>query len=94
MLNYERSASRHEAGCEGRFQVFAEINLNQSARHPSFSTEVTQMMPDQLARQEQIARRLEQSLRLLRCANDPTTTERIARLIDDLEHERAEEKEK
>jgi hypothetical protein len=52
------------------------------------------MMPDQLARQEQIARRLEQSQRLLRGANDPTTTQRISKLIGDLEHERSEEKEK
>jgi preprotein translocase subunit Sss1 len=52
------------------------------------------MMPDQLARQEQIARRLEQSKRLLRDAKDPTTNERIGKLIGDLEHEQAEEKEK
>jgi hypothetical protein len=52
------------------------------------------MMPDQLARQEQIARRLEQSRRLLRGANDPATTERIGKLIGDLEHEQAEESEK
>ncbi|WP_426608964.1 hypothetical protein [Bradyrhizobium sp. McL0616] len=52
------------------------------------------MMPDQLARQEQIALRLEQSKRLLRGALDPTTTERIGKLISDLEHEQVEEKEK
>lgn len=52
------------------------------------------MMPDQLARQEQIAIRLEQSRRLLQNANDPTTAERIGKLIGDLEHEQAEEKEK
>jgi hypothetical protein len=52
------------------------------------------MMPDQLARQEEIARRLEQSKRLLQGANDPKTTERIGKLIGDLEHEQAEEKEK
>lgn len=51
------------------------------------------MMPDQLARQEQIARRLEQSKRLLRGANDPTTSERIGKLIDDLELEKMEEAE-
>ncbi|MGY4346071.1 hypothetical protein ACVWXM_002538 [Bradyrhizobium sp. GM7.3] len=45
------------------------------------------MMQDQLARQEQIAIRLEQSKRLQRKANDPTTTERIGKLIGDLEHE-------
>ena len=38
------------------------------------------MMPDQLARQEQIALRLEQSKRLLRGTHDPTTTERIGKL--------------
>ncbi|MEH2490429.1 MULTISPECIES: hypothetical protein [Bradyrhizobium] len=52
------------------------------------------MMPDQLARQEQIAVRLAQSKRLLKAVNDPTTTERIGKLISDLEHEQAEEKEK
>jgi hypothetical protein len=52
------------------------------------------MMPDQLARQEQIALRLEQSKRLLRGTHDPTTTERIGKLISDLEHEQVEEKEK
>lgn len=52
------------------------------------------MMPDQLARQEQIAVRLEQSKRLLRGANDPRTTQRIGRLIGELEREQAEEKEK
>jgi hypothetical protein len=52
------------------------------------------MMPDQLARQEQIALRLEQSRRLLRDTNDATTTERIGKLIGDLEHEQAEGKEK
>lgn len=52
------------------------------------------MMPDQLARQEQIQRRLEQSRRLLKGANDPTTTDRMGKLIDDLEHERVEEREK
>jgi len=46
------------------------------------------MMPDQLARQEQIARRLEQSKRLLRSVRDNATSERIGRLIGDLEHER------
>jgi hypothetical protein len=39
------------------------------------------MMPDPLARQEQIARRLEQSTRFMQGANDPTTTERIWKLI-------------
>lgn len=46
------------------------------------------MMPDQLARQEEIARRLEQSKRLLRDTNDATTVVRIGRLIEDLELER------
>jgi hypothetical protein len=52
------------------------------------------MMPDQLARQEQIAVRLEQSRRLLRGANDPATTQRIGELIGELEREQAEQKEK
>ena len=52
------------------------------------------MMPDQLARQEQIALRLEQSKRLLRGAPDPTTIERIGKLISDLEHEQVEGNEK
>jgi hypothetical protein len=52
------------------------------------------MMSDQLARQEQIAIRLEQSKRLLRGAHDPATTQRIGKLIGDLERERAEDKEK
>ncbi|WP_164718904.1 MULTISPECIES: hypothetical protein [Bradyrhizobium] len=52
------------------------------------------MMEDQLARQEQVAFRLEQSRRLLRGAKDPTTTQRIGRLIGDLEREQAEENEK
>jgi hypothetical protein len=52
------------------------------------------MMPDQIARQEQIERRLEQSRRLLKEANDPSTNERIGKLIDDLEHEQVEEREK
>lgn len=51
------------------------------------------MMPDQLARQEQIARRLEQSKRLLRGMNDSLTTARIGKLIGDLEHEQVEVKE-
>ena len=50
------------------------------------------MMSDQLARQEQIAVRLEQSKRLLRGANDPATAQRI--LIGDLERERSEDKQK
>jgi hypothetical protein len=52
------------------------------------------MMSDQLARQEQIAVRLEQSKRLLRGANDPATAQRIGKLIGDLERERSEDKEK
>jgi hypothetical protein len=52
------------------------------------------MMPDQLARQEQIARRLEQAKRLVQVANDATTAARLGKLIGDLEHEQAEEKEK
>lgn len=31
---------------------------------------------------------------MLKGANDPTTTERIGKLIDDLEHEKTEEAEK
>ena len=39
-------------------------------------------------REQEIERRLEQSKRLLRGAADPTTTERIGRLIDELEQEK------
>jgi hypothetical protein len=46
------------------------------------------------ARMEQIEHRLEQSRRLLRGASDPITTERIGKLIDELERERIEENEK
>ncbi|MGT2502581.1 hypothetical protein ACVOMS_20600 [Bradyrhizobium guangxiense] len=53
-----------------------------------------QMMEDQLARQEQIAFRLEQSKRLLRGAKDHVTTQRIGKLIGALEREQAEESEK
>lgn len=52
------------------------------------------MMPDQIARQEEIERRLEQSKRLLKGGNDPMTTARIDKLIGDLEQEQEEEKEK
>jgi hypothetical protein len=52
------------------------------------------MMPDQLARQEQIARRLEQSRRLLRGVTDPATAMRIGNLIDDLEARTSGRKEK
>ncbi|MFK4384548.1 MULTISPECIES: hypothetical protein [unclassified Bradyrhizobium] len=52
------------------------------------------MMEDQLARQEQVAFRLEQSKRLLRGAKDPTTAQRIGKLIGDLEREQTEENEK
>ncbi|WP_157095684.1 hypothetical protein [Bradyrhizobium sp. AT1] len=52
------------------------------------------MMEDQLARQEQIASRLEQSKRLLRAAKSPTITQRIGKLISALEREQAEENEK
>ncbi|MET3839095.1 hypothetical protein [Bradyrhizobium sp. OAE829] len=69
-------------------------DLNHSPRHLSDSAEATQMMPDQLARQEQIARRLEQAKRLVKGANDARTIERIGKMIGDLEHEQAEEKEK
>jgi hypothetical protein len=52
------------------------------------------MMPDQLFRQEQIARRLEQARRLVQGANDVVTTERIKKLIGNLENEQMEENEK
>ena len=52
------------------------------------------MMPDQLARQEQIARRLEQSRHLLQGVSDASTAKRIVNLIDDLENERTKEREK
>jgi hypothetical protein len=46
------------------------------------------------ARIEEIERRLEQSRRLLKAANDPRTRERIGGLIDELEDREKEEKEK
>ena len=52
------------------------------------------MMSDQLARQEQIAVRLEQSKRLLQGANHPAAAQRIGKLIGELEREQSEEKEK
>lgn len=52
------------------------------------------MIPDQLARQEQIARRLEQSRHLLQGVSDASTAKRIVNLIDDLENERTKEEEK
>ena len=45
-------------------------------------------------REQEIERRLEQSKRLLRGASDPTTTERIGRLISELEQEKQLDKEK
>ena len=49
------------------------------------------MMPDQLARQKQIARRLEQARRLLRAVTAAATAKRIGNLIDDLKLEQVEE---
>jgi hypothetical protein len=45
-------------------------------------------------RKEELERRLEQSKRLLKDANDPTTKKRIGLLIVDLEQEQMLEKEK
>jgi hypothetical protein len=44
-------------------------------------------MADQ-TRKEELERRLEQSRRLLRAVPDPATSERIGKLIGDLERER------
>jgi hypothetical protein len=52
------------------------------------------MMPDRKARQERIERRLEQSKRLLKGANDPRTTDRFGKLIECLEQEQVKEREK
>jgi hypothetical protein len=46
------------------------------------------------ARQQEIERRLEQSKRLLKGAADSTTTERIGRMIGELENEKLLDKEK
>jgi hypothetical protein len=46
------------------------------------------------SRKEQIEKRLEQSRRLLKDANDPTTKERIGILIGDLVQEQIRENEK
>jgi hypothetical protein len=45
-------------------------------------------------REEEIERRLEQSKRLLRGAADPTTAERLCKLIAELEHEKQLDTEK
>jgi hypothetical protein len=45
-------------------------------------------------REQEIERRLEQSRRLLQGTVDPTTTERIGRLIGELEQEKRLDKEK
>jgi hypothetical protein len=47
-----------------------------------------------LNRKEQLERRLEQSRRLLKDANDPTTKERIGLLIGDLEQQQQQETER
>jgi preprotein translocase subunit Sss1 len=46
------------------------------------------------SRKEELERRLEQSRRLLKDANDPTTKERISLLIGDLEQQQQQETEK
>jgi hypothetical protein len=46
------------------------------------------------SRKEELERRLEQSRRLLRSASDRTTSDRIGRLISDLERERQLENER
>jgi hypothetical protein len=46
------------------------------------------------SREQEIERRLEQSKRLLRGAADPTITERIGKIIGELEHEKQLDKEK
>jgi hypothetical protein len=46
------------------------------------------------ARKEELERRLEQSRRLLRGAGDRVTCDRIGKLIVDLEHEQALERER
>jgi hypothetical protein len=45
-------------------------------------------------RKQEIERRLEQSKRLLRGAADPATTERIGKMIGELEREMQRDKEK
>ena len=45
-------------------------------------------------RDQEIERRLEQSKRLLKGAIDPTTTERIGKMIGELEQEKQLDKEK
>jgi hypothetical protein len=46
------------------------------------------------SREQEIERRLEQSKRLLNASADPTTTERIGKLIGELEQEKQLDKEK
>jgi hypothetical protein len=50
-------------------------------------------MPDPI-RHAELERRLEQSLRLQRSASDRTTSDRIGKLIDELEDEQQRETEK
>jgi hypothetical protein len=45
------------------------------------------------SRKEELERRLDQSRRLLKVANDPTTKERIGLLIGDLEQQQQQETE-
>jgi hypothetical protein len=58
----------------------------------SLDTEVTQMSGPN--RKEQLERRLEQSRRLLKSVNDPTTAGRLRKLVGDLEQEKQQESEK
>jgi hypothetical protein len=46
------------------------------------------------SRKEELERRLEQSRRLFRGASDKTTSERIGKLVGDLEREQQRENEK
>jgi hypothetical protein len=46
----------------------------------------------ELGHKEDLERRLEQSRRLSRVSNDPTTKERLDRLTDDLEAQQKQEK--
>jgi hypothetical protein len=66
-------------------------DLNDSAGRPSSVPEGRRMTT---LREHEIERRLEQSKRLLKGAADPTTTERIGKMIGELEREIQLDKEK
>jgi hypothetical protein len=68
-----------------------KLDLNDSCRQLSNVRKATQMSDQDC---KELERRLEQSRRLFKGANDPTTTKRLAQLISELEQEGAREDKK